>query len=102
LYYIVNSVDCEVNLCDFHREQAWERWASATKHGASDAAVKDELLARLRHIASAPNIAAYHAAVSELKGSTVWTTNIALQRWFTKTWLREHKVSILSVDTFLF
>ena len=27
-------LDCQVLICDFHREQAWERWLNATKNGA--------------------------------------------------------------------
>jgi len=26
-------IGCFVVLCDFHREQAWQRWLSATKNG---------------------------------------------------------------------
>jgi len=43
---------CDVYLCDFHREQSWERWTSTLKHGVSD--VKDEVLTHLRRIAHAP------------------------------------------------
>ena len=38
-------------LCDFHREQAWERWASKTANGV--VAHKEELLALLRRTAHA-------------------------------------------------
>jgi len=32
-----------VYICDFHREQTWERWTSTLKHGVS--AVKDQVRA---------------------------------------------------------
>ena len=28
-------LSCKVYLCDFHREQAWERWVKDRKHGLS-------------------------------------------------------------------
>ena len=44
---------CQIYLCDFHREQAWERWTKE-KHGlsADDAEV---LLSLLRDCAHAPS-----------------------------------------------
>ena len=27
-------IDCQVLTCNFHREQAWERWLNATKNRA--------------------------------------------------------------------
>ena len=41
---------CKVYLCDFHREQAWERWVKDRKHGLSPDE-GDTLLSLLRDIA---------------------------------------------------
>ena len=27
-------IDCQVLICNFYREQAWERWLNATKYSA--------------------------------------------------------------------
>ena len=35
-------LDCQVVICDFHRERAWERWLNAAKNGAR--MVKDTIL----------------------------------------------------------
>ena len=42
-----------VYLCDFHREQAWDRWAKDHKHGLSQSEA-EELLTLLRACACAP------------------------------------------------
>ena len=36
-------------ICDFHREQAWERWLNAIKNGAR--MIKSEMLCKFRRIA---------------------------------------------------
>jgi hypothetical protein len=81
---------CEVYICDFHREQCWERWVSMTKHGVTS--VKDQVLAYLRQIASATTVQEYYDAVKRLTDSSIWKQHASLQQWFEKTWLPEHKV----------
>lgn len=80
-----------VYLCDFHREQAWERWVNKKDNGVSQH--RDEILSRLRRITHASTENKYNAAVSALKASELWKNNIKLQNWFEKTWLRMSKVS---------
>ena len=41
-------LDSKVLLCDFHREQAWERWLNLVANGMG--AVKEEALCSLRRI----------------------------------------------------
>ena len=43
-----------VYLCDFHWEQAWERWTNERKHGLTDKG-RDQLLYLLRECANAPS-----------------------------------------------
>ena len=43
----------QIYLCDFHREQAWERWTNNYKHGLSNDQ-KESLLSILRECAKAP------------------------------------------------
>jgi len=86
---------CDVYICDFHREQSWERWTSTSKHGVSD--VKDQVLAFLRRIAHAPTPAAYKEAVDKFTSSSLWTSHPRLQQWFQRKWHPQHKVRALSV-----
>lgn len=82
---------CTVFLCDFHREQAWERWTAKTANGVS--AIKEEVLAKLRLIANSETEEIYQERVLTLKESSVWKENKHLREWFESTWLKEHKVS---------
>ena len=88
--YFFSYAGCEAYICDFHREQCWERWVSLVKHGVSS--VKDEVLAHLRQIAKASTVEGYKSAVSRLKNSNLWHSHITLQQWFEKTWLPQRKV----------
>ena len=72
-----------VYLCDFHREQAWERWTNETKHGLTNEG-RDQLLHLLREYANAPSPPVdahmphtyyYDKAVETLKSSSVWRNN---------------------------
>ena len=45
--------DVQIYLRDFHREQAWKRWANNHKHGLSNDQ-KESLLSKLRECANAP------------------------------------------------
>ena len=71
-----------VYICDFHREQCWERWVKDHKHGLTETE-GDELLDLLRDCAWAPpsrstdqtEDSLYHLAVGRLKASQVWLQN---------------------------
>ena len=85
--------DITIYLCDFHWEQAWERWVKDGKHGlTSDEA--DQLLAELRACAWAPPgregediDICYKQAVQNLKESKVWKDHACVQQWLSTTWL---------------
>lgn len=93
----INTVfpHCTVYLCDFHREQAWERWVKNHNHGLN----KDEaetLLHLLRDCAHAPSPKQqeslpvdhyYQIAVKKLKESPVWINNAPVSQWLTSKWL---------------
>lgn len=83
-------------LCDFHREQAWERWVKNKDNGVN--VIKDEVLARLRRIATATTEQNFTEAVEALKASTVWEENTKLQSWMNTTWLPKYKVSPVLVN----
>ena len=90
--------DMTVYLCDFHREQAWERWVKDRKHGLTSEEA-DELLAELRACAWAPpgkegneTGMYYKDAVKHLKESKVWQDHSCVQLWLSTTWLSIPKV----------
>ena len=112
-YYLTDYSDAEiaavnnlfprtqVYLCEFHREQAWERWVKERKHGLSDTQAA-ALLDLLRDCANAPpnyNLTDkatdnyYQHAVNQLKASDVWQRNHSVQQWLTGKWLCCAKVS---------
>jgi hypothetical protein len=90
-----------VYLCDFHREQAWERWTRDSKHGLSSVDA-EWLLDQLRACAWAPSATPdenqpldhhYQQAVCVLKSSNVWKNNLFVSQWLTGTWLSKPEVS---------
>ena len=72
----------KVFLCDFHREQCWERWVRDTKHGLTKEE-RQQFLGYLRECAVAepgspedvPLEFHYERAVKALKESAVWKKN---------------------------
>ena len=95
--------DSYVYLCDFHREQAWERWIRDKNHklSASDA---EWLLCQLRACAWAPSSTPdeqvpvdhhFQQAVAVIQQSNLWKTNESVRQWVTNTWLKVSKVCII-------
>lgn len=81
--------DVTVLLCDYQREQAWERWALNTDNGVT--AVKEEALSYLRRIAQTNSVQEFSEAEKDLFSSDIWIKNRKLQKWFGKFWLPEHQ-----------
>ena len=89
-------------LCDFHREQSWERWIKNHHNGISPDD-QDALLELLLACAWAPPSgineglpldAHYQKAVANLKESDVWIDNERLQLWLKTTWLSTSQVRV--------
>ena len=92
-----------VYLCDFHREQAWERWVRDKKHGLSSEDA-EWLLDQLRACAWAPSADPsakepqdYHfkQATDALKHSNLWKKNEHVRAWLSNTWLNTSEVGCL-------
>ena len=73
---------CQTYLCDFHREQAWERWTKDRKHGLSteNAEMLLCLLRNCAHVpsptdASLPVDSYYQQQVEHLKQIQIWQHN---------------------------
>lgn len=73
IYNKIYISECQIFICDFHREQAWSMWLKASKHGLNKAI--DEVLPLLRSIARASTKDDHDNAISILKSSSFWTTN---------------------------
>ena len=82
---------CQVLKCDFHREQAWERWLSATKNGAR--MIKEVMLRKFRRIARARSEGELKNALNDLRNCDYWKGGYEnLVRWFEKQWISLIKV----------
>ena len=84
-----------VYLCDFHREQCWERWTKDHKHGLSKED-SEILLDLLRTCAHAPPASVheqrsqdfhFRGALDNLRSSQVWIGNPQVSTWLSSTWL---------------
>ena len=84
------STDTTTYICDFHREQCWERWLRKTENGLTDS--RTEVLTLLRNVAKSATPESYQEHLSSLKESDLWLSNPRLQNWFEKTRLVEAKV----------
>jgi len=93
-------LECLVYICDFHREQAWERWLSKISNGMSH--LKTKALAAMRSIARARTVEAFEEKVQLLKDDEELWGQSLFRKWFEKTWLRQHKVSPFAVVQYNF
>ena len=82
--------DTFVMICDFHREQSWERWVKKSEHDVEFEQQK-ELLSMMRSIAYSRVVLALNNAVSRLRGSRIYNNNKKVQNWMEKYWLPEIK-----------
>ena len=91
--------DCKTYLCDFHREQCWERWVKNRKHGLSESNA-DLLLSYLRKCANAPPCESlvvdsnYKQEVDKLKQSPIWTSNKQVREWLETKWFTIPEVCV--------
>ncbi|XP_047124564.1 uncharacterized protein LOC100210608 isoform X2 [Hydra vulgaris] len=90
----INSLEsvfpgCSVLICDFHREQSWERWLSKTANCCY--MVKDAIKLKLHQIAHAKTEEVCQNAVNSLKESEEWKNNPKLADYLNSTWLCNQK-----------
>ena len=87
--------ETQLYLCEFHREQGWERWVKDKKHGLSEIQAAT-LLDLLRDCANAPvnsNVEdqpadfLFKQALQHLTSSNIWKNNKQVQQWLSTTWL---------------
>ena len=85
---IFYCLGCHVFICDFHREQAWERWLNKKSNDCSE--WKKDILPRLRSIAKSRTIEKMQGAINALMISEFWTGK--LRQHMTKYWLNIKEV----------
>lgn len=73
----------KIALCDFHREQAWDRWPRKKETGTD----RDQALFYLRQLARAHSVEEFNAAVTQMKCSDLWATSPAFQSYVEGHWL---------------
>ena len=73
----------KVFLCDFHREQAWNRWVNKADNGVAN--VADQIKVYLRSIAHSTTHDDAQLTVRNLMNSDFF--NGKVKNWFTKIWL---------------
>ena len=59
-----------VLLCDFHREQAWDRWLNKRSNGVHDQKVT--ILAMLRDVSDSETVQRYEITLNRLLNSDIW------------------------------
>ena len=69
---LINSryLDSTILLCDFHREQVWERWLNTLSNGSRD--VKEVILWLLRMIADSQTEGEFEMNLERLFCDNVW------------------------------
>ena len=79
-------------LCNFHREQAWERWLSTVANGMR--MHKAMVLVFLRRIAESQTEINFENNIKNFMESEIWQHEQSkkLRDWFSKTWLPCRKV----------
>ena len=73
----------EVYLCDFHREQAWNRWVNKAENGVAN--IADQVKVYLRSTAHSITHADAQLTVKNLMNADFYHGK--LKNWFTRTWL---------------
>ena len=84
-------------MCDFHREQAWDRWLSKTSNDVKP--YKEGILVYLRKIAKAESIDEFDKAVEALKESHIWGANYSkkFRSWFKNIWFSAKEVIVMNI-----
>ena len=89
-------LDSKVLLCDFHREQAWERWLNLVANGMT--AVKEEALCMLRRIADSETEESFQINLNFLFKSNLWNDDQhgKFKNWMNNVWLPCYQVCKIS------
>ena len=89
-------VDSQIYICDFHLEQASDRWLAKSRDR------KQSVLVKLRAVARARTENEYLERLDYLKESEEWKANSNLRNYMTKTWLPQYKAHLSKKILLLF
>ena len=89
-------LDSKVLLCDFHREQVWERWLNLVANGMR--AFKEMALCMLRRIADSETEESFQINLNFLFNSNLWNDeqHVKFKNWMNNVWLPCYKVCKIS------
>lgn len=73
----------KIQLCDFHCEQAWERWVRRKEHEVES---RDQALSLMRHLAHATCAEEFEAFCKSLRESVFWQ-NHRFQEYMLTHWI---------------
>ena len=97
IYFLKLILDWNVLICDFHREQAWERWLNAIKNGTR--MIKSEMLCKFRRTAQSRTEKELKNAIDDLRDCEQWKSGYtSMINWFEKQWVPHIKVSYILVN----
>ena len=87
----INAIENEfptarVYICDFHRNQAWNRWVRSGRSGL-DSKQQEILLSLLQRLAKAREHSRYEAALGKLRKSSVYTHHSNVQEYVENVWM---------------
>ena len=96
LLSLIYYIGCRVLICDFHREQAWERWLSKISNMCSKR--KGDILPILRRIARSRTEQEMTEAITSIENSEFWTDNTysKLKIYLQKYWFPIKEVAVLT------
>ena len=81
----LSLLGCAVFLCDFHREQAWNRWFRTKANGC--VSIQKQVKKLLHRIANADSVESCNEAIEKLKGSKEWCDHTQLAEYLTNYYL---------------
>ena len=89
-------LDSKVLLCDFHREQVWERWLNLVANGMR--AFKEMALCMLRRIADSETEESFQINLNFLFNSNLWNDeqHVKFKNWMNNVSLPCYKVCKIS------
>ena len=79
-------------ICDFHREQAWDRWLKKVANGCVENRLA--ILGLLRSVARADTVDQCEKAIATLKISSYWLENFNLGDYLSRYWLNIKEVTL--------
>ena len=85
-----------VYLCDFHQEQAWERWTKDGLNPNEGEWLHDQLQMCAWAQSAHPDegLPPDHHFQEALQSSNLWKTNDNVHQWLNGTWLKMSKVPL--------